>query len=472
MKTLMRRTSVALAMAYSATATAQNPPVQQATGTIAGVVRDRDTRTPIEGVQVFVQGGAYGTMTKANGTYTILGVPPGTYTIVARHFAYYAVETTNVVVRADVRRELNVELSASAVRPTTSPTIELGHRPVVHPVQPQIVTPPGAVTIIATTTTCPTGPGARFGITGVQSASMSWRREGSQTIYSFQSEPVVVEVESWSVLKPGDVIQSVNGEPITTRAGAVQFGSPPSDADVVIAVRRNGERVELVAPTCAIAQDVPRAGTAPAFAVGGRREGNIAFGGSSASGRGGRVGGAGGVGVGASAGPRTQGGGGGGVAGGAQRPPARDTSATVTVETETIPAKPGDLATDNFTLVVPIESYGVLLACTGGCMRMRTRDGSLYWRFAEAPVIRLASLPNPRDFTQADVPTREAITRGRRAGLHPGGRIERVNGKLATSEEGSKILTFPREHYPLVLDIVYGNEQRRVTLTNPNGGAR
>ncbi|HKS07699.1 MAG TPA: carboxypeptidase regulatory-like domain-containing protein [Gemmatimonadaceae bacterium] len=83
-------------------------------GTIGGVVRDKFTRQPIEGVQVFVQGGAYGTTTKANGTYTILGVPPGTYTVIARLVGYAPLETENVVVRTDVRREINIELAQSA----------------------------------------------------------------------------------------------------------------------------------------------------------------------------------------------------------------------------------------------------------------------------------------------------------------------------------------------------------------------
>jgi hypothetical protein len=83
-------------------------------GTIGGIVRDRATRQPIEGVQVFVQGGAYGTTTRANGTYTILGVPPGTYTVVARLVGYAPLETENVVVRVDVRREINIELAQSS----------------------------------------------------------------------------------------------------------------------------------------------------------------------------------------------------------------------------------------------------------------------------------------------------------------------------------------------------------------------
>ena len=102
-------------------------------GTIGGVVRDRATQQPLEGVQVYVQGGAYGSMTKANGTYTILGVPPATYTVVARLVGYAPVEIENVVVRTDVRRELNIALaqasstlSAMKVIADSPPIIEQG----------------------------------------------------------------------------------------------------------------------------------------------------------------------------------------------------------------------------------------------------------------------------------------------------------------------------------------------------------
>ena len=161
MNTIMRRTSLALVMAWPATAIAQNPPVQQATGMIAGVVRDRDTKQPIEGVQVFVQGGAYGTTTKANGTYTILGVPAGTYTVVARIVGYSPVETANVVVRADVRRELNIEMRSLDYQ------VQVQYEPAAVPMRD--------ITAHVTTESCPTSPGARFGINGLQAASLSWR---------------------------------------------------------------------------------------------------------------------------------------------------------------------------------------------------------------------------------------------------------------------------------------------------------
>src|SRR4051812_17950328 len=71
-------------------------------------------------------------------------------------------------------------------------------------------------------------PGAVFGVTSYQCASCSFKQGGrTMTIYtSFQTEPIVLTTAKESALQPGDVIEAVNGEPITTAAGAEQFTSP------------------------------------------------------------------------------------------------------------------------------------------------------------------------------------------------------------------------------------------------------
>jgi len=51
------------------------------TGTIIGTVIDVATRAPIEGATISVQGTALTALSRENGVYTILSVPPGTYTV-------------------------------------------------------------------------------------------------------------------------------------------------------------------------------------------------------------------------------------------------------------------------------------------------------------------------------------------------------------------------------------------------------
>jgi uncharacterized membrane protein len=90
------------------------------TGSVTGVVTDKDTKQPIEGATVLLQGTQLGAVTLANGRYTILGVPPGTYTVTARRIGYGTIEVTNVQVRIDVRRDQNFELSASQTLSTVT----------------------------------------------------------------------------------------------------------------------------------------------------------------------------------------------------------------------------------------------------------------------------------------------------------------------------------------------------------------
>lgn len=90
-----------------------------------------------------------------------------------------------------------------------------------------------------------TGPGGAFGVTAYQCASCSYKREkGELADYSFHAEPIVLQSTEWSQLRAGDVIEAVNGQPITTRGGADQFTYPPP-GESVVTVRRAGSRVEV-----------------------------------------------------------------------------------------------------------------------------------------------------------------------------------------------------------------------------------
>jgi hypothetical protein len=89
---------------------------------------------------------------------------------------------------------------------------------------------------------CPVGWGTALGITGLQCPSCAFRRDtsGRQNI-EFFAEPVVLQTLASSAFAPGDIIEAVNGRPITTSAGAEQFVRPPSGTNE-IAVRRGRDR--------------------------------------------------------------------------------------------------------------------------------------------------------------------------------------------------------------------------------------
>lgn len=70
---------------------------QQPTGTIAGQVVDSASRQPLAGVTIVVDGTRFGTASRDDGTFTIGGVPAGTYAVRARRIGYGSAVQTVVV---------------------------------------------------------------------------------------------------------------------------------------------------------------------------------------------------------------------------------------------------------------------------------------------------------------------------------------------------------------------------------------
>ena len=89
---IVRRLFLLLAGAVFCAAASLTPlGAQQPTGTITGQVIDSATRQPIAGVNVVVEGTRLGTVTRDDGTFTIVGVPAGTHTVRARRIGYGSV---------------------------------------------------------------------------------------------------------------------------------------------------------------------------------------------------------------------------------------------------------------------------------------------------------------------------------------------------------------------------------------------
>lgn len=101
---------------------------------------------------------------------------------------------------------------------------------------------------------CPSGPGAAFGVVSYSCSSCEIEVKGDPR-YSFHSELVVMKVVAQSALRAGDIIEAVDGQPITARQGAEAF-THPSAGKHVITVRRDGDR-EMVPATAACGSDQP-----------------------------------------------------------------------------------------------------------------------------------------------------------------------------------------------------------------------
>ena len=89
--------------------------IAQQASKISGVVRDKTTGEPLPGVNVIVEGTMLGASTDTDGSYVILNIPPGTYTVTFDYIGYQTVSVENVRVVADVTKRLDVELAPTTI---------------------------------------------------------------------------------------------------------------------------------------------------------------------------------------------------------------------------------------------------------------------------------------------------------------------------------------------------------------------
>ena len=99
------------------------------TGKIAGKVTDAENGQPLPGVTVLIEGTTMGTSTGIDGSYAILDVPPGTYTIRFSMVGYEKTVVEGVRVEIDLTSTVNVQMRQSAV--TTGEVVVTAQRPIV-----------------------------------------------------------------------------------------------------------------------------------------------------------------------------------------------------------------------------------------------------------------------------------------------------------------------------------------------------
>jgi len=87
----------------------------QGTGTIRGVVRDKETGEPLIGVNILIKGTYYGASTDLDGTYIITDIEPGEYTLELTYIGYKVIQRTGVKVEAGKTLTLNFEMEPSAL---------------------------------------------------------------------------------------------------------------------------------------------------------------------------------------------------------------------------------------------------------------------------------------------------------------------------------------------------------------------
>jgi hypothetical protein len=102
------------------------------TGKISGRIIDVQNRSPLSGANVIIEGTTLGAAADAEGYYTILLIPPGTYNVVARILGYKDVKITGVVVRADLTSKVDFRLESTVIAVGEAVTV-VAERPLVLP---------------------------------------------------------------------------------------------------------------------------------------------------------------------------------------------------------------------------------------------------------------------------------------------------------------------------------------------------
>src|SRR3989304_866198 len=85
------------------------------TGKVAGNIKAKKTGEPLIGTNVILEGTTLGGSTDINGHYTIINIPPGTYTVIASMVGFSQTKVTGVRVNIDLTTTVDIELSETVV---------------------------------------------------------------------------------------------------------------------------------------------------------------------------------------------------------------------------------------------------------------------------------------------------------------------------------------------------------------------
>jgi PDZ domain len=277
------------------------------------------------------------------------------------------------------------------------------------------------------TGSCSAGPGAAFGVVGYQCANCAYSRQGQRPSFTFMAEPLVLEVRDGSGIRAGDVIEAVNGKPITTSAGSEQFTYPPIGENS-ITVRRGREH-QTIRVTLDDAQwkeaciRYTRVGMGTA----------AGYGAAAGVGTGSSAGVAGGVGSGASTATAT----GSGAGTGASAGSGWGSSANIRVRGGTIGSKPiivvdgvvmeGGSSNTQPAIGARTGKFGFAVACEPSCTAATDVDGALmytYYKYDVPPQIAAVRTGSPAE----------------RAGIRVGDILLRIDGHSIVDADGALAL--------------------------------
>lgn len=86
------------------------PAASAQTGKITGTVTDAATGDPLPGVNVVLEGTTIGTSTNFDGDYTIIGIRPGTYDLIASFIGFETTRIQGVRIQIDLTTEIDIRI--------------------------------------------------------------------------------------------------------------------------------------------------------------------------------------------------------------------------------------------------------------------------------------------------------------------------------------------------------------------------
>lgn len=85
------------------------------TGKIVGQITEKESGEPLPGVNVILEGTSQGAPSDQNGRYLILGISPGSYTLVASMIGYATYRVEEVKVTADLTTTIDIQMEQSVI---------------------------------------------------------------------------------------------------------------------------------------------------------------------------------------------------------------------------------------------------------------------------------------------------------------------------------------------------------------------
>lgn len=93
-------------------------------GNLEGIVLDKNNKSPLIGVNIFLKDKNSGTTTNTTGNYRFENLPVGTYTIQFSYIGYEKITKTDVILRPKRTSYLNIDLQSSTLSRPIGPSEE------------------------------------------------------------------------------------------------------------------------------------------------------------------------------------------------------------------------------------------------------------------------------------------------------------------------------------------------------------